>query len=414
MENAYSDIENEKTYADAFMDAAQTNNISPYVLVSRVIQEIGINGSTIVSGTVVGYEGYYNFYNINAYGNSSEETINNGLAHAKNEGWDNPYKAIIGGASFLGSNYVSQGQDTLYLQKWDLLGPSYATHQYMQNIQAPTTESAKTYRGYNSINLLDSNFVFSIPVFTDLPEKTDLGSSGNPNNYLSSLKINDIVLIENAVHENNFNVEIDSNITSVEINATSVSNKATVSGTGSVSLTGNTETVPVTVISENGLSRVYTINITRVINEEVVPTNEEILKKAEINNDGTYIYGNEINTDISTILNKIISAYENMVVTSFDKNNGEKNSGIIASGDKIKVKTTKEEKEYTIVVYGDVNSDGKISSADYISIKNHIMETNKLTDSELKYADANKDGKVNSADYISIKNHIMEVGKITQ
>ena len=62
----------------------------------------------------------------------------------------------------------------------------------------------------------------------------------------------------------------------------------------------------------------------------------------------------------------------------------------------------------------DVNGDGKISSADYIKIKNHIMETNKLTDIEKEYADANKDGKVSSADYIAIKNHIMEVSKIIQ
>jgi hypothetical protein len=42
------------------------------------------------------------------------------------------------------------------------------------------------------------------------------------------------------------------------------------------------------------------------------------------------------------------------------------------------------------------------------------METNKLTDIEKEYADANKDGKVSSADYIAIKNHIMEVSKIIQ
>lgn len=71
-------------------------------------------------------------------------------------------------------------------------------------------------------------------------------------------------------------------------------------------------------------------------------------------------------------------------------------------------------KEYIVIIYGDVNGDGKISSADYIKIKNHIMETNKLTDLEKEYADANKDGKVSSADYIAIKNHIMEVSKIIQ
>ena len=85
-------------------------------------------------------------------GNSASETIARGLAYAREQGWNSPYKAIIGGASFLGSNYIGVGQDTLYLQKWDLVGPNYANHQYMQNIQAPSTESIKTYNGYKNIN----------------------------------------------------------------------------------------------------------------------------------------------------------------------------------------------------------------------------------------------------------------------
>jgi len=435
MESGYADSANSKTYADAFVDAAKKYDISPYVLVSRVIQEVGARGSTIVSGTVSGYEGYYNFYNIQAYGNSSSETIANGLAYAKSQGWDNQYKAIVGGASFLGNNYISQGQDTLYLQKWDLFGPKYGNHQYMQNIQAPSTESVKTYRGYRNIDLLDSKFVFSIPVFPEMPEKTSLGSSGNPNNYLSKLMVNDKYLFESATHEKTFNIEVDSDVTSVTISASKVNSKATISGTGSVSLTGEKLTIPITVIAENGSSRVYTINITRKIEEDkkddelpevddppkeeekeevVVKNISEVLKELSIKNDDTYFYGFELSTDISSIVKKIRNSNENIEVTSLDKNNRVKSSGIIVSGDVIKIKTSKEEKSYTIVIYGEVNGDGKISSADYIAIKNHIMDAKKLTNASLKYADANKDGKVNSADYIAIKNHIMDVKKITQ
>lgn len=56
---------------------------------------------------------------------------------------------------------------------------------------------------------------------------------------------------------------------------------------------------------------------------------------------------------------------------------------------------------------GDVNGDGKVTSLDYIQIKNHIMKTKVLTDNPLIRADVNKDGKVTSLDYIKIKNHIM-------
>ena len=56
---------------------------------------------------------------------------------------------------------------------------------------------------------------------------------------------------------------------------------------------------------------------------------------------------------------------------------------------------------------GDVNGDYKVSSLDYIKIKNYIMETKTLSGEELKRADVNKDGSITSLDYIKIKNHIM-------
>lgn len=56
---------------------------------------------------------------------------------------------------------------------------------------------------------------------------------------------------------------------------------------------------------------------------------------------------------------------------------------------------------------GDVNGDGKVTSLDYIQIKNHIMGTKVLSGDTLKRADVNEDGKVTSLDYIKIKNHIM-------
>lgn len=412
MEGKYSDLENEKTYTDAFLDAAVKYNISPYVLVSRVIQEIGANGSTIVSGTVSGYEGYYNFYNIKAYGNSSSETITNGLKYAVSQGWDTQYKAILGGASFLGNDYVGAGQDTLYLQKWDLVGPNYASHQYMQNIQAPSTEAIKTYNGYKNIGLVNSTFVFTIPVIKNMPTETKLPNSGNPNNYLSSLAINGSYLFESATTKTEFNLNLDANTTSIDIAATKVYSGSVVNGTGSVSLSGQKQVIPITVTARNGDVRIYNINITRT--GDVAIAISEILRLLGIKNDGTYMYGFKLGTDISSIKKSIIDKENKANVSTFDKNGKSKNSGIIASGDKIKIKTGSEEKEYTIILYGDVNGDGKISSADYIMVKNHIMEVSKLGELEKSYADANKDNKVNSADYVSIKNHIMEVKSIVQ
>ncbi len=64
--------------------------------------------------------------------------------------------------------------------------------------------------------------------------------------------------------------------------------------------------------------------------------------------------------------------------------------------------------EYTNIVRGDPNGDGRATALDYVMIKNHIMGTNVITDEVYKTAaDANKDGKISALDYVSIKNTIM-------
>lgn len=60
------------------------------------------------------------------------------------------------------------------------------------------------------------------------------------------------------------------------------------------------------------------------------------------------------------------------------------------------------------VLLGDVNEDGKITPADYVRIKNHIMKKTQLTGKALKAADMNQDGKITPADYVRVKNKIMD------
>ena len=415
----YADKEQTKTYVDAFMDAALEFNVSPYLLVSRVIQEVGANGSTIVSGTVAGFEGYYNFYNIKATGDR-DKIISNGLTYAKEQNWDSPYKAIIGGAEFIAKDYISKGQDTLYLQKWDLILPNPGRHQYMQNIEAPAYESIKTYNGYKNKSAIDESFVFSIPVFKNMPDKTTLPSSANPNNYLSTLAVNGAYLFEKATTKTSFNMVLDADTKSVEITATKVNSAATIEGVGSVSVPNNKQTVKITVTAGNGEKRIYKINITKKEKEENLVTEtpaldiSEILRVLSINNDGTYIYGIELNTDASKIIKSIADKESKASVVYTNKDNKEKKNGIIASGDKLKIKTPREEKIYTVVIYGDVNGDGKIAATDYVAIKNHIMDIKKLSAFEQICADVNHDKKVAATDYVAIKNHIMDIKKIMQ
>ncbi len=174
------------TYAHIFwaIGAEEGREVSPFHLASRVYQEQGQGTSALISGTYPGYEGFYNYFNVGATGTSTEEVIVNGLKYAKEKNWYNAYFSILGGADTISANYIKKGQDTLYLQKYNVNpNGSYAlyTHQYMQNISAPTTESSSIKKLYASADSLDNSFVFKIPVYNNMPEAACVYPSSSTN-----------------------------------------------------------------------------------------------------------------------------------------------------------------------------------------------------------------------------------------
>ncbi len=164
----------DKTYARLFWEVGSEKGreVSPFHLAARVYQEQGNGTSPLISGTYPGYEGYYNYFNIGASGNTNELVYGNGLTYAKNHGWDNAEKSIRGGADVISANYIKMGQDTLYLQKFNVNpngGYPVYSHQYMQNILAPTSEGKKIKKLYETAGALDNSFVFKVPVFESMP-----------------------------------------------------------------------------------------------------------------------------------------------------------------------------------------------------------------------------------------------------
>lgn len=166
------------TYAEAFIKAAELTGVSPYHLVSRVIQEVGKNGSGSTSGSYGSYPGIYNFYNIGA--SSGTDPVSNGLRWAstpsENEKylrpWNSQYKSIVGGAVYIGEKYINAGQNTLYLEKFDVESNFNGLywHQYMTNVEAAYYEAKTVYSNYKSLGLLSNSFTFRIPVYNNMPE----------------------------------------------------------------------------------------------------------------------------------------------------------------------------------------------------------------------------------------------------
>lgn len=181
-----------KTYSDIILDAAKQSNMSPYSIVTKIIQEVGSKGSSSVSGTYSGYEGYYNFYNLGAY--DTGNAIVNGLKYAKDKGWNNQYDAIVEGAEEIANSYTNAGQNTAYFYKWDVVGTKILQsgktqtvsssdmfwHQYMTNVQDPTSQSKSLYNTYASNGILDKNLNFIIPVYEDMPSSAVGMPSGFP------------------------------------------------------------------------------------------------------------------------------------------------------------------------------------------------------------------------------------------
>lgn len=164
----------DKSYAQVIMDAAKEAGISPYHLASRIRQEQGAGttpGST-ATGTYTGYVGYYNFLNIKASGSTDSEVIKNGLAYAKTNGWTDPEISIKEGAKILAKNYINDGQDTLYLQKFDVDNSDGTLYyfQYMQNVSAALTEGQSVKKAYTELGILNSTIEFIIPVYENMPE----------------------------------------------------------------------------------------------------------------------------------------------------------------------------------------------------------------------------------------------------
>lgn len=387
------------SYEEIILEAAKQSKMSPYSIVTKIIQEVGTKGSDSVSGTYPGYQGYYNFYNYSASDGGSP--IEKGLNYAKygKAGqsqadknnlmlpWDNQYKAIIGGAKLIANSYTNAGQNTAYFYKWDVVGTKILHagqsqqvsssncfwHQYMTNIQDPTSQTSKLYNTYVNSHVIDSKLNFVIPVYNNMPKTNKL-----PTN----LTKNDGSLYY--------------------MTGTAVKVRNTPSTSGKVLATMNTLDEIVAVLERkcanaNGHNwdkvKISSGVVGYIASEYLSPCEEAKVAKIEGSN-------------IKAIPNNNVGAVaKELGITSYEiVPNGVKKADAnkVGTGDKIKDKKTG--KQYTVVVVGDVNGDAQITSSDYVRTKNKLRGKVNLNDSQAKASDANGDGQITSADYVKIKN----------
>lgn len=216
-------------FADTLNNAASNANVNAVFLASRILQEMGSQTTlyNLYSGIYSGYEGYYNFYNYGVTDSCATTygTTYCGLTFAQKEGWNSLYNALYGGASMLASNYIAQNQNTNYLQKFNVVPISknkIYLHQYMTNIAAPSSESSSSYKVYSNNNLLDSPFVFYIPVYKNISNDIDNSGSGasgeSNNNTVSDIDISTLVTSSGFKYSSSYisGIELGSDVCTIK------------------------------------------------------------------------------------------------------------------------------------------------------------------------------------------------------
>ena len=480
-------INTNEAYSELILRGGQKSAVSTYHLASRIKQEVGpFLSHSSISGKVSGYEGLYNFYNIGA--TSSAEpmgAIKNGLQFAKDgKGasqttknkylipWNNKEKAISGGGIFIGSSYIQVGQNTVYLQKFDVnddRGSNLFSHQYMTNVLAPYNEARSIYKGYQKNGILDLQISFIIPIFNNMPDIQYESPNINSNNYVAdntkvycnATNVNlrtgpstsyevitmlskdakmtriaksisngerwDRVQLENGMVGYIFQTYVTempayNKVTGINIdkeelyipigeNFKSDDEKiATIDENGVITAQKEGETIIYAISEENeNIKAKCKITVVRKMQEaEVQFTVPLILNNLDVS-------GIDYNQNtVGDIKNNIISNLEIVIVNS--NNEILSDDAIIGTGNKIQVKEDgKILKEYQIIIYGDVNGDGKINSVDLLVLQRHILEIETLDDIYQKSANIRKNGnKPSSVDLLLIQRHILGLQIIKQ
>ena len=158
-----------QNYSSTLVNASQNYNVSAFHLASRMLMEQGTSGWSINGYSYKGRM-VYNYANIGATGNTIENIKASGAKYAYEHKWFSPEFCINGTAQWIYNNYLSNGQNTKYFEKYNVVKPPFYTHQYMQNIRAANDEGYNTAKSLEKNGLLNSSYEFLIPVYEEMPD----------------------------------------------------------------------------------------------------------------------------------------------------------------------------------------------------------------------------------------------------
>lgn len=398
------------------------NTVSNVITVLPNNQTLTLSSTTKYTGAgcdggwykikAAGLKGIYNYYNIGAYGSNP---VLRGLAAAAgyvddNYGtpWNSRNKAIKYGAKFIGKGYINKGQDTMYYQKFNTGPDNYFnkyTHQYMTNILAPASESLSTYNSYKNLGLINTKFVFKIPVYSNTPSThTSHPPVGSYNSYLKNIFVDGKAITSFNKYVTSYNFYVSNSKTTAKVTASLSSSYASVVGTGTKTISSTTTKVTLRVTSQVGTSRIYTIYIIKTPNASSL-TAKEIVDKTNVKTNGSYMSGFVEGTSANKLANLFYKVAPNCDV-SITNASGTTRTIRVRTGDKITIKNGDSTKTYTLVLKGDIYKDGYVNNNDLTKLNEYLSGDLTLSGVEKQASDTNYDGVINNTDYLRIQKHI--------
>lgn len=428
--NTAGTVSGSGSYANMIMNAATQSGVNPYVLAAMIIQEQGSAGNgKSVSGNEPGYEGYYNFFNIEAYQSGNMSAVQRGLWWASQAGnygrpWNSPEKSILGGALYYGNNYVKVGQDTFYLKKFNVQGANLYKHQYMTNVQGAASEGAVFSKAYNA-DMKKTALEFKIPVYNNMPETpcSQPTGNGNPNNMLSDLSVEGFVMTPTFRRDTlEYNLIVDPAVSSIKVSASALNSASSVSGTGTIALQSGNNDIKVSVTAQNGNVREYILHVVRQNNGPTYTSGAGTGNSSGGNSSSGSGSGSSYGPGVSRPKeeeNKGTPGGSNVTIAPVGAGNisVQTSTGVISQGPGAQVtehvaETVKQTQESTAVQQkslssGDIDGDGKVTSRDVLKLQRYILGLENLSDHEKKAADLNGDGKADSRDLLLLKKKIL-------
>lgn len=342
-------------FSNLFVEAAtyNGNSISPLVLAARSRQEVAKSDGKLsdsANGSEFNGKKVYNFYNIGATnscqinGKTVFNPVQCGLQYAYNKQWFDEKTAINGGATFLANGYINQKQNTIYFQKFNVTNNVYGN--------------------------------FSNQYMTNIQAPRSEGIS----TYDGYAKING--MLDSSIE---FIIPVYENMPE------------------------QASTLP-SVVNEEEKNKVE--DDAKQEAEENSSKIVDIINSSGYKYNGDYLSEIKIGTSAGSITSKLksIDSKIDIKITTTNSNGQTseiKDSTILGTGDIVTIKSGNDTKTFRIVIYGDVNGDGKVTAQDYVKIKNYIMSSTELSGSYKLAADVNNDGSITAVDYVNIKNYIM-------